>query len=847
MSISARRFQRIHLGASSPLTTYKFGFEAGSNGATVTTGVSAAGDRAWDAIGIGSGAALVYDTTHAMSGSLAARLDPGSSVTTVMRWSTPTTLTGAFRYYVYWDANPTADMTVAWFGSSSSTRVASITVSSAGSMRVYGTPASSVYSTGSSALQLGGWTRIECAYQIDSVTSTNGKIQLAVYAGDSTTPIADSGWVTTDLGTAGITYARVGNYDTNSNTTSHWIDAITFASGATSLLGPEEVSGGSTSPIADAGSLLVGSASYAIPGGAIFMATNGVDTNGGTLGSPVASLTKAVSLVPVGGTIVIRGGSYNDGSDTQSGAYVYGVTIAKNVTIQNYPGEAVWFDGSTPVTGSWTQSGSTWSTPYDRLFNRSPTTVDGAEDGWGAGTGAGGWWTVEERPEACWPDMVFYDGVQLEQVTSLAAVTAGKFFVEGSTTTGKWFQGTTLHIGDNPAGHEVRYANKCKLMTLGGTANTSTIRGIGIRRYASYIVGFGAMYVQHNLTLENVWVEDMRASFMHCDSSDSLNVTKFTARRIGFNCFGSNMADNFLIDRADMRQCNYAKFNLFGPSVATIKFNKCQFMTIKNSIFKDSYSTGFWVDSTGNTPIIYNCLFQNLTNRAIDYETASDGIIANCKFINNGGTTIVINDSDTTRIYNCTFAENNWGYGSLSGSTAISPIGAGQSSRRYDNSAFSFNYDSRLGASYYTDFPQHQWTINYITVCNTVIARPGIHAYDMFAATNNGDSFREAGRTFLANMHPTMNGNVYHWTTQPQYPWICGNGYNVNPIVYFSLSAFKAGTGLDTNSSFTTTDPLDSNYEITNQTYHNNTVTIPADIATLIGHATTDKRVGAFW
>lgn len=601
------------------------------------------------------------------------------------------------------------------------------------------------------------------------------------------------------------------------------------------------------SPIADAGSLAVGSASYSVPGGAIFMAANGVDTNSGTISSPVATLTKAVSLVSAGGTIVIRGGTYNDGSDTQSGTYVYGVVISKNVTIQNYPGEAVWFDGSTPVTGSWTQSGSTWRTPYDRLFNRSPTTVDGADDGWGAGTGAGGWWTTEEDQQACWPDMVFYDGVQLEQVQTLGEVVAGTFFVAGATTTGKWFQGATLYIGSNPTGHEVRYANKCKLMTLTGSSNASTIRGIGIRRYASYIVGFGALYVIQNLTLENVWVEDMRASFMHLDSANSLNVTKFTARRIGFNCIGSNQASNIVIDRGDFRQCNYARFNLYGPSVATIKFNKLQYSTIKNSIFQDSYSTGFWCDSTGNTPIIYNCLFKNLSNRAIDYETASDGIVANCKFINNGGLTIFINDSDTTRIYNCTLAENNWGYANISGSTAVSPIHIGQSERRYDNSAYSFNYDSRLGASYYTGNPAHQWTINYITVCNTVIARPGVHAYSMLLSSNSSDDFREAGRTFLDDMHPTLNGNLYHWTTPPTYPWVAAMGYGVNSTVRTTFAVWQTYTGKETTSSFTTTDPLNSNYEVTSSAYHNNSVAIPSDIAALIGQPANAKRVGAFW
>lgn len=78
--------------------------------------------------------------------------------------------------------------------------------------------------------------------------------------------------------------------------------------------------------------------------------------------------------------------------------------------------------------------------------------------------------------------------------------------------------------------HEVRYANKVKFMTLAGTSNTTTIRGIGIRRYASYVAAFGALYIQHNLTLENVVAEDIRASFIHFDSSNSTTITKFTGR-----------------------------------------------------------------------------------------------------------------------------------------------------------------------------------------------------------------------------------------------------------------------------------------------------------------------------
>ncbi len=946
MSIAARRMQRGSNKVVSPI--YKFGFESGTSGMAVSTAVTAAGDTPWGGVGIGSGATLTNDTAHVMHGSMAAKLVASAS-TTSLRWNTAPALSGAFRYYIWRSNYPASDTSNFWIGSDSSTKICNTVISSTGALRLY-SPAAvpSIYSTTDSAIPLNTWVRIEVAYVVDPSNSANGRIRVALYSGESTSAVADSGWITSEIGTAGATFVRVGKYDSGNDTSTSWFDSITFDPTAVNLLGPVGGGGGNAAPVAeagsaqsvttgdtvtlngsgstdsdgtivsyawsqvsgtsvtlsstsaqqptfvapgsagtlvfsltvtdndgatgtdtvtitvgsavtgtpidDAGSLALGATSYSIPGSnVIYLSTTGNDSNAGTLAAPKRTLASAVSAVPTGGTIVVRAGSYNDGEDTQDQAYPLGVTITKNVTIQNYPGEVVWFDGSTPVTGSWTQSGSRWNTPYDRLFNRSPTSADGQDDGWGASSGAGGWFTHPDRPQASYPDMVFYDGVQMEQVATLAEVTTGKFFIEGATTTGKWFQGTKLHIGSNPVGHEIRYANKCKFATFAGSSNTSTLRGIGIRRYASYICSYGCMYVQHSLTVENVIVEDIRCGFVHHDGSDAANYTKVTARRIGFNFIGSNMADHFMIDRADMQQCNYAGWNIYGPSIGTIKLNKCQYVTIKNSIMKDTDGSGFWCDSTCNTPIIVNSLFQNISNRPIDYETASDGIIANCKFISNGADTIFINDSDTTRIYNCVLAENQWGYRGTGGARGIStsqnvsPVSVGQSRRRYDNSDYSFNYDSRLGASYYTAYPQHQWTINYVTMCNTVIARPGSHTYCMWSAGNGGDNFREAGRTFVNNMHPTMNGNIYHWVTQPQYPWIAAKGYNVNPDVSFNLSSWRTLTGQEASSSFTNTDPLNGNYQVTNTTYHNSAVGLPSDIAALIGQPAGTKHAGAFW
>jgi len=613
------------------------------------------------------------------------------------------------------------------------------------------------------------------------------------------------------------------------------------------------------SPIVDAGSLPVGQASYAVPSGAVFVATTGSDTTGtGSQSSPYATLAKAVSAAADGSTIVLRAGSYNEGEDTQDQAYPMGIVIGKNVTIQNYPGEAVWFDGSLPVTTSWTQSGSTWSTAYDRIFDRSPTFTHGQADGTGADTGAGGWFLTDDNPQAAWPDMILYDGAQLTQVQTLAEVGPGKFFVEGHTgNDAYWFVGTKLYIGDNPSGHEVRYANKTKLMTPAGFTYATTLRGVGIRRYATFSCGWGVIYNQHKLTLENVWFEDLSTNAGVLAGCTGSTLRKVTARRIGGNnFFTSNESRNVTLDRLDLQQVNYGGWNMYGPTNGAIKVSKIQNITLKNSIISNNNGTGFWTDQTVATPIVVNCIFENNANRAVDFETSSDSVLANCKVIHNGTVSVFVNDSDTTRMYNNTFAENSWNFASKEGSkgaansTTCPLIQLGQSPRRYDVSLYSYCIDPKLPNSYYTDTPSHQWTINSFELVNNVMARAGVNTYAMMICGNDNDSTRDPNRVFQPDFHPVMDGNVYHWgSNQPKYPWATAGGYQKNYGVYFSLAAFQAGTSptLDAHSTFASSDPLDANYQLIDTTLHSNATGLPADIATLIGQPAGTKHIGCFW
>src|SRR5262245_42218872 len=81
---------------------------------------------------------------------------------------------------------------------------------------------------------------------------------------------------------------------------------------------------------------------FALPPNALIVALNGNDANPGTLAQPLATIQRAVNIVPLGGTIAIRGGTYaliNNIQITRSG------TATSPITMTSYPGERVIIDG----------------------------------------------------------------------------------------------------------------------------------------------------------------------------------------------------------------------------------------------------------------------------------------------------------------------------------------------------------------------------------------------------------------------------------------------------------------------------------------------------------------------
>ena len=161
---------------------------------------------------------------------------------------------------------------------------------------------------------------------------------------------------------------------------------------------------------------------YPIPAGAHFVATTGSDSNSGSQTSPWKTIGHAVAASSSGSTIVIYGGTYREGAISISG---------KKLTLQPYPNEQVWLNGSL-VVSNWVASGSVWASSGWNYQFAVDTPSDAIDPNY---------------PLAGHRDMVFIDGMPLTLVGSASQVGPGKFYVD--------YTHHQLYIGSNPNGHTV--------------------------------------------------------------------------------------------------------------------------------------------------------------------------------------------------------------------------------------------------------------------------------------------------------------------------------------------------------------------------------------------------------
>jgi hypothetical protein len=475
-------------------------------------------------------------------------------------------------------------------------------------------------------------------------------------------------------------------------------------------------------PVQRAGALPLGSTSYSIPSSdIIYLATNGSDGNAGTQVAPKATLAAAITAVPSGGTIVVRAGVYAQAAQDESAA------VRKSFTLQNYPGEVVWFDGSDPITG-WTYdsgSGRWWASSTVEWSHDDPTSISGPLN-----------------PIATWPDMLSRDGEQLWLVSSNP--TLGQFSVDYATN--------RVWVADDPNGHAMRITTRGRFLLIANISNV-TVRGIGIRNF-TYPEWGGT--IQASDSASNCYFENIHMYYSSAIATDGDNhtTTYCTFKQTLVHAMsGNNGTDcewsHNLSEGADWKLVQY-------HVAGALKITRHVRPIIKyNVIHSLNFGLGIWLDVSCYEPVIIVNKVSNANNTAIFIECTEKGIIANNYVDQTGmqtgeGKSLSSYNAGSQQYWN-NYVENADDYN----------IHIGGDMRR--NSATAKPSDQAPGIPW-QDIP---WYAQNIVICNNVVGRNNVNF--QFGGTPDGVDMATAlthveGNLVYGNQAGgTANSGLFRW------------------------------------------------------------------------------------
>ncbi len=553
----------------------------------------------------------------------------------------------------------------------------------------------------------------------------------------------------------------------------------------------------------DRGSAAVGSTSYPVPAGAVFVATSGNDAAAGTQSAPLRTVTKALTKAHSKGTIVVRGGTYHE---------YFIVPPGKDVTIQSYPREAVWFDGSSTVSG-FSPSGSTWKVDnWTTQFDSSPTYSKGAPDGT-----APGWRFLDPaHPMAAHPDGVWINGAEQQQVGSLAQVRSGTFFVD--------YGAKRLYLGSDPTGKSVQASTLSQAVSL--RAPGTLIRGVGFRRYADSVWQQGVITAYYpNMHLENVEVDDSATAGigLYATGCSLKNVSILRSGQMGLQ---AGYADGLSLDNLAIRDSNDERFSPT-PSAGGIKITTTRGVSLKNSEISRTTGNQFWTDQSVYDIALVNNTISSGSRYGIVLEISSKAVVANNVLRDNAFAGLFITNTDNVAVWNNTVVGN--------GTAAVSLT---QDSRRITDLSLS-GHDKRR--------PQPDlsmpWVVKNVVLGNNIYS-PGSTSVTMFEVQSWEHVF--SGNDMVS----ASDGNVFAQpapgTPKAVTTWGRKGTWAAN---YSTLKEYVAATGRDRTSFSLTGSPVNGSSQPTSAVTSRESAVaqpLPAAVAGLVGKPSGSRHLGAW-
>jgi nitrous oxidase accessory protein NosD len=507
-----------------------------------------------------------------------------------------------------------------------------------------------------------------------------------------------------------------------------------------------------------------------------------------------AAITRATS----GQTIILRAGIYHESVTFPA---------SKQLTVQAYPGDPVWFDGSVPVR-SWERSGSAW-------VARRWTAQFDASASFSRGSDAGGF-VNPARPMAAHPDQVFLDGNQLEQVPAETIPGPGQFAVDHAAD--------TLTIGSNPTGRDVRASDLSQAIVAAGP---TTLRGFGVRRYATSLPMMGTVFIGGRMQgsiIENLVISDNATQGLSVNAP-GVTVTQVTSSRNGMTGLHANTADGIVVQDSLFEANNTQGFNA-EPSAGSVKITRTRDVVVRaNEIKANAGINGIWLDeSVVEFEVTNNHVEISGGPYGVLAELSDTGIVAG-NVISGAEYGYTAFNTGNVQVFNNEFRDNS-----------VWDVGLSQDERREATSDGS-NRDSRQPQP----DPTCPWLTRNITVANNVFGN---------------DSARQGGFQFYAldkrtnidadAMNITIEGNVFAPRVAAGDPVLIGWGGSDNRTVaqYNDLQAFYTGEGkTGTNIVAPTPGPFAPG-AFSGQT--GSAVPLPADVARATGQSVGTRHFGTW-
>lgn len=607
--------------------------------------------------------------------------------------------------------------------------------------------------------------------------------------------------------------------------------------GHTDIGGPPP--GPSLDPEQLAGSAPIGTTQYPVPTSNVFFVdpAAGSNANSGSLSGPFQTVEFAISRVTTNSTIVCRGGTYHEGRVWSSANNQYaGIPIGTaGVTIQAYPNEAVWFDGSSVVSG-WVVDGALWRHDgWTLALDRSPTFTFGVAD-----DPRPGWSFVNPAyPTAAWPEQLFIDGVPKTQMNSKAGVGAGKFFIDQSLD--------QVFVGDDPTGRTVRISDL--QTTISGIAAGVQFKGLGFRRYAPSQPHIGCVkMVRDNCLVENCWFEDISATALSFQTGTNMKAKNVTVLRAGCIGIHSNNADNLEIYRCRTKFCNSRFFN-YAPATGGLKITRQRGFVMHECVSSNNFCKGLWTDESVSNVSVYTNNFDDNEQRGVSFELTGVTIFANNRIKGSGYMGLDFITSDSLRAWNNTLVS--------SGQISPDRFGVTRNDAReldvvQDNrgpmNASSVGLDTRYSIASQAAIGM-DWICTKVESKNNIISKMGV--VGQFLAIVEDYNKNSGTARDKAAFGVDWDGNFYNRLSTSQPTWLAQlpNAGAANGSTYFNLLQIQAA-GYDVHSQEVTgLDALNPDYTIKAAylaTAEANARPLPADIAALVGQPVGAQHVGCW-